>query len=173
MKNDLKNNKFDKKFFGLVYAIASKYKNNFIDFDDILQEGFLGLYKAWKKFDSSKGILFSTYAAYWIKKQILQYINMNKKQNLICFDEVEPHKLSYQESYFIENEDSTVNFEQEDFSDLEKKILDLTFNKKITLKLIAEKTNLTTERVRQILSRALRKIKINKKLTENLLKVNL
>jgi len=62
---------------GLVYGIASRYKSNNIDTDDIIQEGMIGLINAAEKFDGSKGNEFSTYACSCIKNQIVNYIRKN------------------------------------------------------------------------------------------------
>lgn len=46
----------------LVRACASRFKNRGIEYDDLFQAGNLGLVKAAKKFDASRGTKFSTYA---------------------------------------------------------------------------------------------------------------
>ncbi len=53
---------------GLVLFIANQYRCGFLDFDDLVQEGQIGLLRAIDKFDGSLGFQFSTYAAYWIKQ---------------------------------------------------------------------------------------------------------
>lgn len=61
----------------LVIFFANKYsyRNNIkIYFDDLVQEGNLGLIKSIKKFDTTKNIKFSTYSSFWIKQKILIYI---------------------------------------------------------------------------------------------------
>jgi len=67
---------------GLVKNIANKiYKitYSYIEFDDLLQEGRLGLYEAVIRFDVDKGYKFSTYASYWINNYIQNYILNNSK----------------------------------------------------------------------------------------------
>lgn len=46
----------------LVHACCQRFRNRGIDYDDIFQSGCVGLVKATKKFDETKGLKFSTYA---------------------------------------------------------------------------------------------------------------
>jgi len=54
----------------LVLFIANQYKANFLDFEDLVQEGQTGLLKAVDRFDHRLGFQFSTYAGYWIRQAI-------------------------------------------------------------------------------------------------------
>lgn len=47
---------------GLVHSIAARFKGRGVDYEDLFQNGCLGLIKAVDKFDESKGFAFSTYA---------------------------------------------------------------------------------------------------------------
>ena len=60
---------------GMIAKVASKYTNgyNADNFDDLLQEGFLGLTRAIEKYDPVKGAAFWTYAYYWIEDAIRKY----------------------------------------------------------------------------------------------------
>ena len=59
---------------GLVLAIASSYRRSSVPFDDIVQEGTVGLIRAVERFDHRRGVRFSTYAAWWIRRSILDAI---------------------------------------------------------------------------------------------------
>lgn len=63
----------------LVVYIAKKQKGHNIPLEDLIQEGSLGLLKAIDRFDWKKGFRFSTYATWWIKQAISQYVLTRKK----------------------------------------------------------------------------------------------
>ncbi|MDT7906732.1 MAG: RNA polymerase factor sigma-32 [Candidatus Calescibacterium sp.] len=60
-----------------VIKIALEYKNWGIPVEDLVSEGIMGLLFAIKKFDPEKGVKFISYASYWIKAFIHNYILSN------------------------------------------------------------------------------------------------
>lgn len=58
----------------LVVHIAKKYRNRGLTFDDLIQEGNLGLLKSIEKFDYETGYKLSTYATWWIRQGITRAI---------------------------------------------------------------------------------------------------
>ena len=66
---------------GLVINIATSYKNRGLDFDDLLQEGYLALVKAVSGFDTTKNIRFSTYAHRVISQNLSRAIK-EQAQNI-------------------------------------------------------------------------------------------
>jgi len=64
---------------GLVAFLAHKYKTSVLSFDDLMQEGVIGLIRAVDRFDPNRGIRFSTYAVFWIKQAISRLIVKQEK----------------------------------------------------------------------------------------------
>jgi RNA polymerase primary sigma factor len=55
-----------------VVSVAKKYQNQGVALPDLINEGNLGLMRAARKFDETKGIKFISYAVWWIRQAILQ-----------------------------------------------------------------------------------------------------
>jgi RNA polymerase primary sigma factor len=58
----------------LVRALAARYSGRGVPFEDLVQEGTLGLMRAVEKFDHRRGLKFSTYAVWWIRRSLLDAI---------------------------------------------------------------------------------------------------
>ena len=56
---------------GLVYMIARGYAGRGVSFEDLVQEGTVGLVRAVEKFDRRRGVRFSTYAVPWIRHALI------------------------------------------------------------------------------------------------------
>lgn len=63
----------------LVLNVAKNYHNSLIPFEDLIQEGAIGLMMAAERFDSAKGFRFSTYATYWIRQAISRALDSKSK----------------------------------------------------------------------------------------------
>ena len=62
-----------------VIRIAKKYSGYRLSLSDIIQEGIVGLIKSINKFDVNKDVKFISFAVYWIKAEIHEYIFKNWK----------------------------------------------------------------------------------------------
>ena len=58
----------------LAISIAKRYMNKGSSFEDLIQEGNIGLMKAVDRFDWRRGFKFSTYATWWIKQSVRRHL---------------------------------------------------------------------------------------------------
>lgn len=65
--------------FLLVINYAKSFNIHGVPFEDLLQEGNLGLIRAVEKFDPSKGHKFSTYATWWIRQSFIHLVKTQSK----------------------------------------------------------------------------------------------
>ncbi|QIE57209.1 RNA polymerase factor sigma-32 [Pikeienuella piscinae] len=61
-------------YMRLAISMASKYRRHGAPMADLIQEASVGLMKAAEKFDPDRGVRFSTYASWWIKASIQDYV---------------------------------------------------------------------------------------------------
>ncbi|MFN3953958.1 MAG: RNA polymerase factor sigma-32 [Pararhodobacter sp.] len=64
-------------YMRLAISMAAKFRHYGAPMNDLIQEASLGLMKAADKFDPDRGVRFSTYAVWWIKASIQDYVMRN------------------------------------------------------------------------------------------------
>ena len=81
----------------LVWKIATGYDGRGVGMEDLISAGNFGLLRAAKKFDPTRGIRFSTYAAWWIVQPIMLEI---EKQGVVRY----PHNVILQAQQLAKND---------------------------------------------------------------------
>ena len=95
------------EYVRLVRACARPYFLAGGDSEDLIQEGMLGLLSAIRTFDPDKGVKFSTYAEFCVRRRIYSAIKSasgNKHTPLnsyISLESTEPREISTQSAYFL------------------------------------------------------------------------
>ena len=63
----------------LPKVIASRYRCKGLDYEDLVQEGNIGLIKAVERFDPGREVQFSTYAYFWVRQAVLDAITTKSR----------------------------------------------------------------------------------------------
>lgn len=155
-----------------VIKIAKGYRDRGVLFSDLISEGNMGLIHAAKKFDPDKNIKFVSYAVWWIRCYINDFITEHTINNReVSTDNYTNYQ--YHEDFINEKFEENLNNLTDRKStiaelliclkDRERKIIQMSFGlngeKEMTLDEISKVTDLSMERVRQIKDNAIMKLK--------------
>ena len=158
------------QYSNFAYSVARIYRNKGLDWEDLKQESLIGLLKASQHYDPGKNVKFTTYASYWIKKQICEALKKDTRhleeelhENIPTDNNIDqnPDYSNYNLNVRKENTEYPqfiFNFPS-DMPAIEKNILRLSFQENQTLKEIAELMSISVERVKQHKKKALRRLK--------------
>lgn len=114
-----------------VIYLANKYRNYGLSEEDLVQEGNIGLMKAVKNFDIKHKVRLYTYAIFWIKAEMQNFILKNWK---------------------IVKIGTTKNLKKLffNFRSIQKEMIDLNISKKQMVERISQKLNVSPEEVREM-----------------------
>ena len=110
-------------------SFVKKYHLNSYNRDELIQEGYIGLIYACRKYDESRNTLISTYSSYWIKSYMGTYIkNLYKSQEPVPLDQ----------DRYIEDSIYIPLIDLDILKEYERDIIIKRYFEKRTLKYIAE-----------------------------------
>lgn len=170
-----------------VFQVASKYKGRGADMEDLVSEGNMGLIKAIEKFEPKKNTKLITYAVWWIKYYITEFISNRNAIDTWEKDE-DTINFSFKENALSSDEDDYVTYKDvmcssKEYDDDEErryncvemaKILLNTLDNRerkiveeyygiggndLNLDEISQECGISIERVRQIKEKALKKLR--------------
>lgn len=89
MGDEAAKEKIIKSNLKFVVSVAKVYQNQGLAFEDLINEGNVGLIKAVDKYDPTKGVKFLSYAVWWIRQSILQSLTDKGKSIVVPSDKRE------------------------------------------------------------------------------------
>ena len=172
-----------------VFDIAKHYTGRGVSISDLISEGNMGLLRAVDKFDETQDVKFISYAVWWIRQAILASINKKKLINMVELDVTQSNDTVIERTMTDDDDDEVIFRNDKFFSNevdehiaetnqtqkevvtkllnvlnsREKEIMEnyygLNGREELTLVEIGEKFNLSSERVRQINKKSLKKLR--------------
>ena len=144
-----------------VHHIAKRYKHSVRYYDDLISAGNVGMVEAAHRYDPNKGVKFTTYAYYWIRKEMLDLCRMEYKHNnniLINSQEIiECYTNDIASTCLLED------YEMDMFLvyllPIERIVIKMKYIKNLSLKSISFRMQLPYNRVRNIHNTALSKLR--------------
>jgi RNA polymerase primary sigma factor len=160
----------------LVHSVVYRYKR-FDNYEDLYQEGMIGLIKAVQQYNSDTSFHFTRYALWWIKARVMRSI---KKLNLITvsgdYDMKYFMQYDIKETDIVEDNDpeksailteeinnlhNVINTLPEKHQQIIRMRFGLNDTKQHNLQVLGDKLDMTREGIRQLEHRILKKLKNN------------
>jgi RNA polymerase sigma factor (sigma-70 family) len=142
-------------YLPLVRSVIKPYLNHGVPEEDLRQEGLIGLLEAQRRFDPSRGGKFSTYAHYWIRKQVLAALGAEGKHSAGERSEEELLRIPAPEQASPDQELRL----PADLPPAERQVILLSYRRGLSLREISRELKLSPERVKQLRAKALRRIR--------------
>lgn len=165
-----------------AFSIAKGYQKRGVPLADLFAEAILGLFEAHDHFDPSKGVAFTTYSSFWVRRAITSALKKkglihipNQKQNeglkfeylSVDKDERNGKKLldlpaegpSSEEAVDKKKRARTIQRALSILSDRDRRIMRMRFWEGRTLMEIGDRIGLSRERIRQIIDTSLHLLK--------------
>jgi DNA-directed RNA polymerase sigma subunit (sigma70/sigma32) len=129
-----------------------KYALNKYEREELIQEGYVGLMHASRKYDDTRGLKFSTYSSYWIKRYFQEYLKKNNKRKSYT----RPLILQQIPSY-----DYKHKIELSGLSEIEKQLIIERYYNNKKVKQLALEYGVSRNTLRAWFKKALEKLKKN------------
>lgn len=165
---DAERNRLVEENMGFVVAMAKQYVGKGVALDDLVSEGYIGLIKAAGKYDGSKGAKFTSYAASYVRKSIMQALAGSDRR----YNDNASARLESMDGGGSSTDDrveqgtatADVVAALGGLSERERSVVTLCFGidgPQMTFAEVGEKLGITRERVRQIRKKAVRHLRRN------------
>jgi RNA polymerase primary sigma factor len=162
--------KIVRSFYKLSYSVAARYTNRLYTFDELASEGHFTLLKAIARFDPERGFRFSTYAMYAIQRRLFRFMQQRSRQRKFAESNSDDVAEADSRRWTIEYErrmtTATVALERllPQLSPRERYVIRSRYGwgqefEPRTLQDIADELNVSRERIRQLETRAIRKLR--------------
>ena len=100
-----------------VFDIAKRYKGHGATLDDLISEGNMGLIKAIEKFDVTKNVKFISYAVWWVRQYIQDFLKKTQLRSTVEIIEVRIGNEEDDENCLDNQDDESTKDERDVYSD--------------------------------------------------------